>query len=272
MTLNPVDLTKVLNCFIRAPFTPTESQSQFRRVLARMPVDSIELSEILRQSTGGMPRDLPLFELLDEGFSGQPANPNKEATVDRQRATFEENAYVNSGKEGGYSSFGEIRADLLSLARHCPRMAVVGPRGSGKTAIVNRFLNDATRDLENHKIVWSRIDMTKIYQLLHHHESLPKEAFHCSPDLQHYYVVHTAFTFAQYSGLIKLYESGLSPVFTESLARIRSRYPAAPTIDGVAEHILPYVRRIKREVDERFLSETIVRDLFKHQEEFKWFE
>lgn len=275
MALNPVDLTKVLNCFVRAPLTPAEAHSQFRRVLARMPVDSVELSEIRRLSTGGMPRDLPLFDLLDEGFSGQPANPNKKATVDRQSATFEENAYVNSGKGGGYSSFGEIRADLLALARYHPRMAVVGPRGSGKTAIVNRFLNDATRALENLKIVWSRIDLTKIYQLLHQYESSPEGAFHCVPNLRHYYVAHTAFIFAQYSGLIRLYESELSPLFTESLARIRSRHSTSPvphTIDEVAERISPYMRRIKREVDERFLSETIVRDLFKHKDEFKWFE
>lgn len=135
-------------------------------------------------------------KLLDPVFGGHSANPNRQITIDRLNSVFEGNSYKRGTSE---ISFEEVKAEILELMTSKGHVAIVGERGSGKTLLVNKILNDETKSwLEDvKKTAWFRIDVTKIYDLLKDERSDKAKI-----SFRNYFKIHTAYVFLEYSDLI----------------------------------------------------------------------
>ncbi|MEO7222155.1 MAG: hypothetical protein ABIY37_06755, partial [Devosia sp.] len=81
-----------------------------------------------------------LYDFASGIFRGVPANPNKHDVVRRLQVTFDPAAIAFQGNSPqSYENFiGELESALFQ-GRH---VALVGNRGIGKTACVNRWLNE----------------------------------------------------------------------------------------------------------------------------------
>ena len=123
----------------------------------------------------------------------QTANPSSEERKKKFEATFCDNfVYENKINENHERFFKELENAL----RRDDYIAVVGRRGSGKTTLINKWLNNKTNIFIENKIalncLWFRVDASKIYN------SKVEPRF----SVEDYFYAHAIFVFLNYCGKI----------------------------------------------------------------------
>jgi hypothetical protein len=182
--------------------------------------------------------------LADEFFQKicalQPANPSEAARVAKLNASFED-AYDNQINK--LRTYLKIQSELEDVIRQYDRVAFVGRRGSGKTTILNKWLNDRTSSFfeadEGINHIWFRIDASKIYN--------SSKGF----GVKSYYTAHSVFVFLLYSGLISIEEEGASQFFRRVLADIPNEY--------IMNKITPFCDQLKK-IIERSKTRVALKD------------
>jgi hypothetical protein len=167
--------------------------------------------------------------LADEFFQKicalQPANPSKLSRVAKLNASFED-AYDNNINK--LKTYLNMQSELEVALRQSDRVAFVGRRGSGKTTILNKWLNERTSSFfeteRGLNYVWFRIDASKIYNSLRR------------SGVKAYYTAHSVFVFLLYSGMITIDDESPSDFFRAILRDIPKG-----NIDNTIE---PFCRRL----------------------------
>lgn len=189
----PVDtLTQLLHQYIARQYTQSEKVRQFRTAVDAAP-------HLTRRRTETELKSHISETLLDKAFGGQPANPSREDVIERVNEVFSKDAYSWRTFQNGHSAFVSELEALLTIREH---VAIVGPKGCGKTLLVNKWLNDRTREFLEAQLHanWFRIDVTKIYS--DRRPSLGEDGTRPF-DMTNYFLVHAAYVFLEYSGLAR---------------------------------------------------------------------
>lgn len=134
-----------------------------------------------------------------------PANPSKQSIVSKHR-----DAYVTLRDDdeeiSGDSALNYVNVfhkdnvfKIDTIMRENRAISLVGARGSGKTAFMNYWLSASNSQLENDKIIWFRVDITKVYDIynLTHQKNVHEI-------LIRYNRVHTAFVVLLYGGYVRI--------------------------------------------------------------------
>jgi hypothetical protein len=165
----------------------------------------------------------------------QPANPSKLARVAKLNAGFED-AYNHL--ENRLRAYSSIREELENALAQNEGVAFVGRRGSGKTTILNKWLNERTPTFfESEKginYIWFRIDASKIYNA------------NKRIGVKQYYTAHSVFVFLLYSGCVKIEEEEPSAFFKDVLDAIPSAN--RQTIDQFCVRLQPIISRVKKNI------------------------
>ena len=137
----------------------------------------------------------------------------------RLDSIFEVNSY---SKNGSKIEFERMKSDLLKRMIDSNYLAVIGDRGSGKTLLINKILNDETKNKLDlvERINWFRIDVTKIYELREDSRSQSSKV-----NFSNYFRIHTAYVFLEYSELLRNPNSALhgsSPLLCEIAGHLRN--------------------------------------------------
>jgi GTPase SAR1 family protein len=129
--------------------------------------------------------------LLNAVMRVHPANPSREEAVSRLDASYSVEAPRAQLKKDGspIASFGDISSYLEYLVGETDYLAVIGARGIGKTSLINRWLNHRTAALQDEfRLVWFRIDMSKVYRLKY--DQLVDDTI---ATVDKYYVIHAMY-------------------------------------------------------------------------------
>jgi hypothetical protein len=248
------ELATQLTNFTNVPFRESVRNSRFitpisnlRRTLRnKSPIllELIESREVLR-----------IF--LRSTFRSFPANPNKQSLIDQFNATYAIDAPNTSN---GHNGFSEIAKLLTNTIRSETHTALVGARGSGKTAFVNKYLNDHTKGVFESELgyAWFRIDAEKVYDIQEQHDFIRDKA-----TLANYFAVHSVYVFFRYSGIL-LDTAGESDQFNH----VRSRIDATLSQTDLkvwkrsAAVLRKHYEKIPRPESD-FVSETFVASAFR---------
>jgi hypothetical protein len=152
----------------------------------------------------------PLSKVQRNFFGWFPANPNKKDTVDRSKRLYVEcihppknsanKTYINIPTNTLYSN--DIKYEIDKLIEDAIRSSewkniiVQGDRGAGKTAFFNYWLNNQTKKLEDNKILWFRVDVSKIYKLWI--EQSNESKFNYNFSILDYHKAHTVYVICKY--------------------------------------------------------------------------
>lgn len=193
MVTAPYDLAKEILGFVNVPFDDNVRNSRFRipiSHLRRTAKNSTPLTQVLLES-----RRL-LIDLMEDTFRSLPANPNKSLDVARFNATYAVGAARSSRGARGYESIASLLTDLI---RKNDYVGFVGTRGVGKTALINKWLNDHTKTVfeEDLKLAWFRIDAEKVYDLQRN-----RRYARAKGTLENYFQMHSVYVVFRYGGVL----------------------------------------------------------------------
>jgi hypothetical protein len=251
----------ILSAFIDREFDPKIRNSQFTRPLdaERRLVDDTTQSPPEREI-------LAISNFLDVVFGGQAANPNRVDLIARLNAAFSETAYIGAD----YRQFSSDLERALSTQNH---IAIIGPRGSGKTLSVNKWLNERTKPFLEAKLHynWFRIDVTKLYDLLR-----SATVSHKLVSMMNYFMVHSAYVFLEYSGALpnpfSKAEKSRSEVLSALFDSMSNLPDAASVLTKSVKIIQTYYDHLKILPSVyKYPSETIIFELF-NQKNYPYFE
>lgn len=256
-SVNYKDVKQVLDSYLSRGLSPQEvttyctspiSNEKNRSASAHTVVDltNIKKTDIVSQ------------HLLNRVFAGHPANPSRVDSVNRLEAIFCPEAYSDSSG----SSFENIQTDFEQRLIIERDLAFVGPKGIGKTIFINRWLNLRTRDFleKRHKMLWFRIDVQKMYDLLEEEVTSHPEV--C---LKNYFWIHSAYVMLEYSGLVTNPKSA-NHELSELIMSVAKIWTSGREADVDAKIVM--IKEFYKSVDSsdrefaKFPSERLIRALF----------
>jgi len=180
--------------FINSPIPSSQLASKFE-----IPIRLEASKDEILEAQAFQQQDIMVISnnLLNHVFGGLSANPNREPIVAQMDSIFSKNAYPNNGGTQGYE---EIKADILQHILDYKYLAVIGERGSGKTLFLNKVLIDETKSFfdKEARVTWSRIEVTKLYDLRDDKRSDFKAV-----DFANYFKIHSAYVYLEYSDQLR---------------------------------------------------------------------
>ncbi|MCG6207669.1 hypothetical protein LPW26_23735 [Rhodopseudomonas sp. HC1] len=192
--LTPTEIAKTLIEFTQTAFTEEVRNTRYISAIALLRRKENYKAPLLEELVESRKA---LSHLMQSTFRSLPANPNKTSDILKFNATYSTSAPRTSNEHRGFEAISDLITDCVNKHDY---IALIGSRGIGKTALLNKWLNDNTKTkLEvDLNLAWFRIDATKVYQL---REGQRFDS--AKSNLGNYFKVHSAYVFAKYSGLLQ---------------------------------------------------------------------
>jgi hypothetical protein len=199
-----------INNIVRIVNLPITLYGSYRRPL--------EISDINTEERASAYDMLPrterlLHDLYFKAHRWFPANPSKQDTVDLCNELYvidplfsdDPSIYANylirhdddhSKKIFNIEEY--IVKKMNDDNNDTSRLIMLGKRGSGKTAFINFWLNNRSSYLEEKKILWLRIDVSKIYDEFFAGKNIVEKKGDSAYYLDNYHMIHTLYVILKY--------------------------------------------------------------------------
>ena len=198
-------------------------------------------------------------------YRGHAANPNRSEIVDKLSASYVRIGLPVSGCE---YEMTEKERELKEHLENSKFFAIMGKRGSGKTAFINNWLNLYTKNFveKDLKTSWFRVDATKIYDMWNYPQTFDVAGI----NVESYFKIHAVYVYVVYAGLVGGLQNNISDLFRQIHQEIENS--ANPEISkryrekiiAIDNHISKIVARDSGTLRENFVSEFSVKDIFTH--------